>query len=97
MIADMRGAQTRRPHVVVGGIGTGKTALLVRMTKLLAKQRAVPVAIRLRDAQKSLDFRELARAKFITDLQPNILSDAEGEKSGASYSRRAGSSYWPTG
>jgi len=80
MIADMRDAQTRRPHVVVGGIGTGKTALLVRMTKLLAQQRAVPVAIRLRDAQKSLDFRELARVKFITDLQPSILSDAEGEK-----------------
>ena len=80
MIADMRDAQTRRPHVVVGGIGTGKTALLVRITKLLAQQRAVPVAIRLRDAQKSLDFRELARVKFITDLQPSILSDAEGEK-----------------
>jgi hypothetical protein len=80
IIADMRDGQTRRPHVVVGGIGTGKTALLVRMTKLLAQQRAVPVAIRLRDAQKSLDFRELAREKFIGDLQPSILSDAEGEK-----------------
>jgi NACHT domain len=80
MIADMRDGQTRRPHVVVGGIGTGKTALLVRMTKLLAQQRAVPVAIRLRDAQKSLDFRELAREKFIADLQSSILSDAEGEK-----------------
>lgn len=80
IIADMRDGQTRRPHVVVGGIGMGKTALLVRMTKLLAQQRAVPVAIRLRDAQTSLDFRELAREKFIADLQPNILSDAEGEK-----------------
>ena len=80
IIADMRDGQTRRPHVVVGGIGMGKTALLVRMTKLLAHQRAVPVAIRLRDAQTSLDFRELAREKFIADLQPNILSDAEGEK-----------------
>jgi NACHT domain len=80
MIADTRDAQTRRPHVVVGGVGTGKTALLVRMTKLLAQQRAVPVAIRLRDAQKSLDFRELARVKLITDLQSSILSDAEGEK-----------------
>jgi NACHT domain len=80
MIADMRDTQTRRPHLVVGGIGTGKTALLVRMTKLLAQQRAVPVAIRLRDAQEGLDFRELARVKFITDLQPSILSDTEGEK-----------------
>ena len=80
IIADMRDGQTRRPHVVVGGIGMGKTALLVRMAKLLAQQRAVPVAIRLRDAQNSLDFRELARKKFIADLQPSILSDAEGEK-----------------
>ena len=67
MIADLRDARTRRPHVVVGGIGTGKTALLVRLTKLLARQRAVPVAIKLRDAQESLNFRELARKKFITD------------------------------
>lgn len=80
MIADLRDARTRRPHVVVGGIGTGKTALLVRLTKLLARQRAVPVAVRLRDAQKSLDFRELARKRFIADLESGILSDTEGEK-----------------
>ena len=58
MIADLRDARTRRPHVIVGGIGTGKTALLVRLTKLLARQRAVPVAIKLRDAQDGLDFRQ---------------------------------------
>ena len=80
MIADVRHASTRRPHVVVGGIGTGKTALLVRLTKLLAHQRAVPVAIRLRDARTRLDFGELAREKFIADLQSSILSDNEGEK-----------------
>jgi NACHT domain len=80
MIADVRDTSTRRPHVVVGGIGTGKTALLVRLTKLLAHQRAVPVAIRLRDARERLDFGELAREKFIADLQSSILSDNEGEK-----------------
>jgi hypothetical protein len=80
MIADLRDVRTRRPHVVVGGIGTGKTALLVRLTEMLAHHRAVPVAVRLRDAQKSLDFRELARAKFTADLESSILSDNEGEK-----------------
>jgi predicted NACHT family NTPase len=80
MIADLRDTGTRRPHVVVGGIGTGKTALLVRLTQLLARQRAVPVAVRLRDAQERLDFRELAREKFIADLDSGILSDSEGEK-----------------
>jgi hypothetical protein len=80
VIADVRDTSTRRPHVVVGGIGTGKTALLVRLTKLLAHQRAVPVAVRLRDAREKLDFGELARKKFLADLQSNLLSDTEGEK-----------------
>ena len=80
MIADVRDSSTRRPHVVVGGIGTGKTALLVRLTKLLAHQHAVPVAIRLRDAQDRLDFGDLAREKFLADLQTSLLSDTEGEK-----------------
>ncbi len=80
MIADVRDSHTRRPHVVVGGIGTGKTALLVRLAKLLAHQRAVPVAVRLRDARERLNFRELARERFIADLESSILSDDEGEK-----------------
>ena len=80
MIADVRDTSTRRTQVVVGGIGTGKTALLVRLTQLLAKQRAVPVAVRLRDAQDKLDFGELARKKFLADLQSSLLSDTEGEK-----------------
>jgi NACHT domain len=80
MIADLRDLHTRRVHVVVGGIGTGKTALLVRLTKQLAHQRAVPVAVRLRDAQKNLDFRELARTRFMSDLETGILSENEGEK-----------------
>ena len=80
MIADVRDTSTRRPHVVVGGIGTGKTALLVRLTQLLAKQHAVPVAVRLRDAQDKLDFGELARKKFLADQQSSLLSDTEGEK-----------------
>jgi hypothetical protein len=80
IIADVRDTNTRRPHVVVGGIGAGKTALLVRLTGLLAQQRAVPVAVRLRDAQSKLDFRELAREKFLADLESSILSNTEGEK-----------------
>ena len=59
MIHDLRDRDTRRPHVVVGGVGTGKTALLVQLTKLLAERGAVPVPVRLRDAQDQLDFREL--------------------------------------
>jgi len=80
MIEDLRNRDTRRPHVIIGGVGTGKTALLVRLTKLLADRGAVPVPVRLRDAQDSLDFRELARRRFIADANAALLSDAEGEK-----------------
>ena len=85
MIADLRDTSTRRPHVVVGGIGTGKTAVLVRLTELLAHQHAVPVAVRLRDARTTLNFGELARKKFIADLESSILSDNEGEKAWRQY------------
>ena len=53
MIEDLRDPGIRRPHVVIGGVGTGKTALLVRLTELLAERGAVPVPIRLRDAQEA--------------------------------------------
>jgi hypothetical protein len=80
MIEDLRDPAIRRPHVVTGGVGTGKTALLVRLTQLLAERGAVPVPIRLRDAQESLDFRKLARERFVADTNTRLLSDTEGEK-----------------
>jgi len=33
--------RTTRPHVIVGGVGTGKTAVLVRLTEYLAEKRAI--------------------------------------------------------
>jgi hypothetical protein len=80
MIEDLRDREARRPHVVIGGVGTGKTALLVRLTELLADRGAVPVPVRLRDAQDRLDFRELARLRFLAEADAALLSDAEGEK-----------------
>ena len=80
IIDDLRDRGARRPHVVIGGVGTGKTALLVRLTELLAKRGAVPVPVRLRDAQDRLDFRELARLRFLAEADAALVSDAEGEK-----------------
>jgi tetratricopeptide (TPR) repeat protein len=70
----------RRPHVVIGGVGAGKTALRVRLTKLLAERGVVPVPVRLRDAQESLDFRELARTRFVAETNTMSLSNTEGER-----------------
>lgn len=77
---DLRDRTGRRPHVIVGGVGTGKTAVLVQLTRVLAHNGAVPVAIRLRDASGGLDFRALAAARFIGQAEGSLLSSGEGER-----------------
>jgi hypothetical protein len=69
----------RRPYLIMGGVGVGKTAVLVRLTESLARQGAVPVPIRLRDAEKELDFLALARRRFLRDAEPWFVSEAEGD------------------
>jgi hypothetical protein len=68
-----------RPHVIVGGVGTGKTAVLVRLTEMLAEKYAIPVPIRLRDATTELDFEVLARDRFKSEMNASLISAAEGE------------------
>jgi hypothetical protein len=80
LIENLENPDTRNPHVVVGGVGTGRTALVVRLTQLLAQQGKVPVPVRLRDAQNALDFRELARQRFLAVAGVGLLSDVDGER-----------------
>jgi hypothetical protein len=80
LIEDLRDPATRRPHVVVGGVGTGKTALLVRLTQLLAQGGAVPVPVALRNAHAPLDFQELARQRFMAEAGGRLLADTDAEK-----------------
>jgi len=70
----------RRPYVVVGGIGIGKTAVLVRLTELLARRGAVPVPIRLRDAKEDVDFLEMARQVFLRETKSPHLLAASGQR-----------------
>ena len=80
IMEDIRDRQIRRPHLVVGGVGTGKTAVLVQITKLLAERGAIPVPIRLRDARDGLNFRELAYRRFLSMTEERLLSESEAEK-----------------
>ncbi|MER5528315.1 NACHT domain-containing protein [Streptomyces sp. NPDC002677] len=71
----LRQRETRRPYLLVGGIGSGKTAVLVRLTELLARQHAVPVPIRLRDATGGdLNFERMARERFAEEAPQGILA-----------------------
>ena len=78
VMADLHERRTR-PHVLVGGVGTGKTAVLVRLTELLADKRAVPVPVRLRDAAEVLDFERLAQERFLSEVNQRLISSSEGE------------------
>jgi hypothetical protein len=79
MMEDIRHRDIRRPHMVVGGVGTGKTAVLVRLTELLAKHKAMPVPIKLRDAEKQLDFRDMAYKRFQRMAEGRLFA-GEAEK-----------------
>lgn len=73
----------RRPHIVVGSVGTGKTAVLVQLTQMLAEKNAVPVPIRLRDVDQggsSLDFAQAARKRFCEIVDSDVLSGQHGER-----------------
>jgi hypothetical protein len=78
LMADLHERRTR-PHVLVGGVGTGKTAVLVRLTEFLADEGAVPVPVRLRDSGPELDFENLARDRFLSEVNQYVLNSAEGE------------------
>ena len=78
LIVDLHDRGTR-PHILVGGVGTGKTAVLVKLTEFLADKGAVPVPIRLRDTGDDLDFEDLARERFLDEVNQYVLSSAEGE------------------
>jgi len=80
IMEDIRDRDTRRPHLLVGGVGTGKTAVLVRLTQMLGERGAIPVPIRLRDAQDDLDFRKMAFDRFQNMTERRLLSSGEAEK-----------------
>ncbi|GAA1176310.1 hypothetical protein GCM10009664_48900 [Kitasatospora gansuensis] len=79
----LRDRATRRPYLLVGGVGAGKTAVLVHLTQLLAQQGAVPVPLRLRDVGADggkLDFGELAKRRFCAETDPGLLSTEQSVK-----------------
>jgi len=80
IMEDIHHSDTRRPHLLVGGVGAGKTAVLVKLTRLLAERHAVPVPIRLRDATDGLNFREMAHARFLDMAESSMLSADDAEK-----------------
>ncbi|MEU4847934.1 NACHT domain-containing protein [Streptomyces gilvosporeus] len=80
IINNLRDRNVRRPHVITGKVGSGKTAVLVHLAGKLAAQGAVPIPVRLRDAQEGLDFCKLAKKRFEAVVQPAVRSPAESDR-----------------
>jgi hypothetical protein len=73
----------RRPYLLVGSVGTGKTAVLVQLTRMLAEKGAVPVPIRLRDIDQGgarFDFAEAGRKRFREMVDSQLVSGGHGER-----------------
>ncbi|WP_235502812.1 MULTISPECIES: NACHT domain-containing protein [unclassified Kitasatospora] len=79
----LRDRRSRRPYILVGSVGSGKTAVLVQLTQLLAEKGAVPVPIHLRAADLDRDdfnFGELAKRRFCDEVDPGVISRAQAER-----------------
>ncbi|MFQ6196345.1 NACHT domain-containing protein, partial [Streptomyces sp. NPDC000405] len=79
----LRDRRTRRPYLLVGGVGTGKTSVLVQLTELLARKGATPVPVRLRDAELDgarLDFHEMGMKRFAELVDRGVLSSHQSER-----------------
>ncbi|MEU5364567.1 ATP-binding protein [Streptomyces sp. NPDC005925] len=82
MAQTLRNRKTRKPYLLVGGMGVGKTAVLVELTRILAQQAAVPVPISLRDTNGdgTLDFEEMARRRFAEQADQGVLAGSNIDK-----------------
>ncbi len=71
---ELRDREARRPYLLLGGVGVGKTAVMVRLTEVLAQRGAIPVPVRLREVGEGvLDFSELARVRFCREVDESLL------------------------
>ncbi|MFC9930744.1 NACHT domain-containing protein [Streptomyces sp. NPDC127190] len=83
MAQALRNRRWRRPYLLVGGVGSGKTAVLVQLTQVLAKKGVLPVPIHLRRIDldgSELNFSEMAKKRFCDLVDPGVISRAQAER-----------------
>ncbi|MEU1665602.1 ATP-binding protein [Streptomyces sparsogenes] len=82
IVQTLRDRKFRKPYLLVGGVGVGKTAVLVELTRMLAQQDAVPVPIHLRDANGhgELDFEKMAKSRMAEEATQGVLASGQIDK-----------------
>ncbi|MFG1954770.1 NACHT domain-containing protein [Micromonospora sp. NPDC048830] len=82
MIQRLQDERSRRPLLLVGSIGTGKTATLVRLAEMLMATKVVPIGVDLRtvtDPEK-LNFHQLALEQFQRTIDTRLHAAGEADK-----------------
>ncbi|MEU6073322.1 NACHT domain-containing protein [Micromonospora sp. NPDC047074] len=82
IVQRLRDRASRRPLLLVGGIGTGKTATLARLAEMLMAANVATVGIDLRtvtDPEK-LDFHQLALEQFERTIDSRLRSAGEADR-----------------
>ncbi|SCL51551.1 NACHT domain-containing protein [Micromonospora peucetia] len=82
LIQRLRDRATRRPLLLVGGIGTGKTATLARLAEMLMAADVVPVGVDLRSVTdpEKLNFRQLALEQFERTIDTRLRAAGEADR-----------------
>lgn len=82
MLQRLRDEHRRRPLLLVGGIGTGKTAALVRLAEMLMSSDVVPVGVDLRTVTDpaKLNFHQLALEQFQRTIDSQLHAAGEADK-----------------
>lgn len=80
LIANLRTRRIRRPQILIGPIGSGKTAVLVKIVEILADRGMVPVVLRLRDAVPGVSIQTMARRRFEELVDNDIRSAGEADR-----------------
>ncbi|MEU1842802.1 ATP-binding protein [Micromonospora sediminicola] len=82
LIERIRDPEVRCPMVLVGGVGSGKSAVMVRLAHQLARRRIVPIALAMRDIAdvESLDFEKAARDQFTQFVDPDLWNGGQADR-----------------
>ncbi|SCL53474.1 NACHT domain-containing protein [Micromonospora citrea] len=82
LIQRLRDRATRRPLLLVGGIGTGKTATLARLAERLMTIKVVPVGVDLRTVKdpEKLNFHQLALEQFGRTIDTRLRGAGEADR-----------------
>lgn len=79
ILSDLEVSAARRPQLVVGELGTGKTALLARLAQHAARRGLVPVVVGLEDEATGLDLLAQARRAFARAMADR-LAESEADR-----------------